>query len=143
MPSVALLFFGGAGLFIAQAPDHGGRCEHRIIARYDAYFDAAWKLGVQLALAALFVGVFWGVLWLGAGLFDLIELSFLSTLLQKAWFAIPASALATAAALHLTDERARLVAGIRAVALVLLSWLLPLMALLAIGLPGEPALHRP
>ena len=133
MPSFALIFFSGAALFIAQSLITAGDRERRWIARYGAYFDAAWKLGVQLALGLVFVGVFWSVLWLGAALFDLINLKFLSKLLEHAWFAIPATALATAAALHLTDVRARLVAGIRTVVLVLLSWLLPLMALLAVG----------
>lgn len=131
LPSFALFFFGAAGLFIAHcligAADRAGHW----IAAYEDYFDAAWKLGLQLALALVFTGVFWGVLWLGASMFDLIGLTFLSRVIENAWFAIPASALSTAAALHLTDVRARLVAGIRSVALVLLSWLLPLMALLA------------
>lgn len=133
MPSFALFFFGAAGLFIAHcligAADRAGKW----IAPYDDYFDAAWKLGLQLALAFVFTSVFWGVLWLGASMFDLIGLTFLSRIIDKAWFAIPATALATAASLHLTDVGARLVAGIRSVVLVLLSWLLPLMALLAAG----------
>ncbi len=133
LPSFALFFFCAVGLFIAQSLIAAADRDRKFIARYDAYFDAAWKLGVQLALALVFVGVFWGVLWLGAGLFDLINLKFLSDLLDHAWFSIPATALATAGALHLTDVRSRLVAGIRTVVLVLLSWLLPLMALLAVG----------
>ena len=132
-PSFALFFFASAGLFIAHSLIAAGDGARQWIAPYEGYFDAAWKLGVQLALAFCFVGVFWGVLHLGAALFDLIELKFLSKLIERAWFAIPATTLATAAALHLTDVRARLVAGIRTVALVLLSWLLPLMALLAVG----------
>lgn len=133
MPSSALIFFAGAGLFIAHTLIAAGDAERKFIARYETYFDTAWKLGVQLALAAGFIGVFWGVLELGAQLFKLINLTFLSDLIEHAWFYIPATALAFAAALHLTDVRAKLVAGIRTVALVLLSWLLPLMALLAVG----------
>ncbi len=129
----ALVAFSVVGLFIAQSLIAAGDAERRAVASYGAYFDAAWKLGVQLALAFAFVGVFWGVLWLGAVLFNLIDLKFLETLIEKAWFAIPATALATAAAIHATDVRARLVAGIRTVALTLLSWLLPLMTLIAAG----------
>ena len=81
----------------------------------------------------MFVGVFWGVLWLGAVLFNLINIKFIETLIEKSWFAIPATTLATAAALHVTDVRARLVAGIRTVVHTLLSWLLPLMTLIAVG----------
>jgi hypothetical protein len=126
-------FFGFIGLFIAQALIAAGDSERRAIARYDAYFDVAWKMGLQFALAAIFVAVFWGVLWLGAAMFELIKLDFLKTLLEKDWFWIPATALATAAAIELTDVRARLVAGIRSVVLTLLGWLLPLLALIAGG----------
>lgn len=133
LPRFSLFFFGFAGLFIAQSLIAGGDAERRYVAGYAAYFDAAWKLGVQLALSAVFVGVFWGVLWLGAALFNLIKLDFLEKLIEHDWFAIPATALATAAAIHLTDVRAKLVAGIRGVVLTLLGWLLPLMALIAAG----------
>jgi hypothetical protein len=133
LPLASLFFCGFAGLFIAQSLIAGGDTQRKYIADYGAYFDAAWKQGVQLALSAVFVGVFWGVLWLGAALFDLIKLDFLEKLLEHEWFAIPATALAVAAAIHLTDVRARLVSGIRGVILTLLGWLLPLMALIAAG----------
>lgn len=129
----ALVAFSIIGLFIAQSLIAAGDATGRYVASYPAYFDAAWKFGVQLALAAAFVAVFWGVLWLGAVLFNLINLAFLERIIEKSWFAIPATTLATAAAIHVTDVRARLVAGIRTVALTLLSWLLPLMTLIAIG----------
>jgi hypothetical protein len=133
LPQFATLFFGFGALFIAQSLIAAGDAERRIVASYDGYFDAAWKLGVQLALATVFVGVFWGVLWLGAELFDLIKLNFLEKLIEHDWFAIPATALATAAAIQLTDVRARLVAGIRNVVLTMLAWLLPLLTLIAVG----------
>src|ERR1700744_4738925 len=133
LPLASLFFFGFAGLFISQSLIAGAGTQRKYIADYTAYFDAAWKLGVQLALSAVFVGVFWGVLWLGAALFNLIKLDFLEKLIAHDWFSIPATALATAAAIHLTDVRARLVAGIRGVVLTLLGWLLPLMALIAAG----------
>jgi hypothetical protein len=133
IPEFPTFFFGFAALFIAQSLIAAGDHERRVVASYDGYFDDAWKLGVQLALAAVFVGVFWGVLWLGAMLFDLIQLKFLENLIQHDWFAIPATTLATAAALHLTDVRARLVAGIRNVVLTMLAWLLPLLTIIAVG----------
>jgi hypothetical protein len=133
IPDFPTFFFGFAALFIAQSLITASDHERRVIASYDGYFDAAWKLGVQLALATVFVGVFWGVLWLGAMLFGLIKLNFLEKLLEHDWFAIPATTLATAAALHLTDVRARLVAGIRNVVLTMLAWLLPLLTIIAVG----------
>ncbi len=129
----AMVAFTVVGLFIAQALITAADTERRYVASYSAYFEAAWKLEIQLLLSAVFVGVFWGVLWLGAVLFNLINLHFIETLIEKPWFAIPASTLATAAALHATDVRSRLIAGVRTVAHTLLSWLLPLMVLIAVG----------
>ena len=129
----ALLAFTVIGLFIAQSLITAADIERRYVASYAAYFEAAWKLEIQLLLSAVFVGVFWGVLWLGAALFNLIGIHVIDELITKVWFAIPASALATAAALHATDVRGRLVAGIRTVAHTLLSWLLPLMVLIAVA----------
>jgi hypothetical protein len=120
-------------LFIAQSLIAGGDAERKWIASYPTHYDEAWKLAVQLALSVAFVGAFWLVLWLGAGLFKLIKIDEFATLLQHEWFAIPATALATAAAIHVTDVRANLVRGIRTVGLTLLSWLLPLMALIVTG----------
>src|SRR5208282_3310378 len=81
----------------------------------------------------IFVGVFWGVLYLGAALFNLIGIDAIEKLIEHRWFAIPATALAFSAAVHLTDVRAGLVRGTRTLVLVLLSWLLPLMAIIAAG----------
>jgi hypothetical protein len=135
-PRFALIFFAFAGLFIAQSMITAGDADSSFVTRYRNYFDATWKFGVQLALAFAFVIAFWLLLWLGSELFKLINLDFLERLIEHAWFADPATALAAAAAIHLTDVRAGLVAGIRTVALTLLSWLLPLMALLALGFVG-------
>ena len=120
-------------LFIAQSLIAGGDAERKWIASYPTHYDVAWKLAVQGALSVAFVGAFWLVLWLGAGLFQLIKLDEFSRLIQHRWFAIPATALAAAAAIHVTDVRANLVRGIRTVGLTLLSWLLPLMALIVAG----------
>jgi hypothetical protein len=132
-PSPLLVFFTAVGLFIAHALVVAGDGERRRIATYPAYFDAAWKHGVQLALSLLFVGLFWAVLELGAGLFKLIDIDFLQRLIQHRWFALPATTLALACALHVTDARAGIVRGIRILILTLLSWLLPLMALFGLG----------
>ncbi len=133
LPSICVVFFSAIGLFLAHTLIGAADAERRWIARYAAVFEAGSKNAIQIALGAVFVGVFWGVLALGAALFGLIGLKFLSDLIEHAWFAIPVTTLAAAAALHLTDVRDRMVAGIRSVLLALLSRLLPLMAILALG----------
>jgi Domain of unknown function (DUF4153) len=132
-PSFALFFFLSAGLFIAHALIAGGDADGRFIANYSTHFDLAWKFGLQWLLAIAFVGIFWGLLELGAALFDLIGITFFSKLIEHPWFAIPATTLALAAAVHLTDVRAGLVRGTRTLVLVLLSWLLPMMTIIAGG----------
>ena len=110
-----------------------GAVDRRLIARYPTYFDVSWKYGVQIVLVGLFTGAFWLLLWLGAALFALIKIDFLSTLLQKPWFSVPATTLAFAAAIHVTDVRVGIVRGARTLSCNLLSWLLPLMVLIAVG----------
>jgi len=129
--SPQLMTFAAAGLFIAHHLVEGGDAERKLLARYPRYFDTAWKHGVQLVLSAGFVGVFWIVLFLGAALFNLIGVKFVGDLIEKPWFFMPATGAMFAAAVHLTDVRPGLIRGIRTVALTLLSWLLPVLALLA------------
>jgi len=132
-PSTQLFFALVAGLFIAQSLIEAGDADRRFIASYTTYFDVAWKLAVQGALAVAFTGAFWGLLWLGAGLFNLLKLDFMMRLIQHEWFAIPGTTLVFSAAIHLTDVRAGIVRGVRTLGLSLLSWLLPLMTLIAAG----------
>ena len=133
LPSPHLIVALIAGLFIAQSLVTGGDVDRKFIADYRTYFDVAWKIAVQGALAAAFTGAFWGLLRLGAGLFELINIDAFIDLLQERWFAIPATTLAVSVAAHVTDVRADIVRGIRTLGLSLLSWLLPLMTLIAAG----------
>jgi hypothetical protein len=105
--------------------------ERRRIARYPTYFDVTWKHGVQAVLSLGFTGAFWLLLLLAAALFKLIGVEAIDKLIKHQAFAFPATAVMFAAAVQLTDVRANLVRGVRTVALTLLSWLLPLMALIA------------
>lgn len=122
-----------ASLFITHTLIVGGDGERKFRASYPTYFDVAWKHGIQVALTVAFTGVFWAFLWLGASLFEIIKLTFLTELLKREWFSIPVTALAVAGALHISDVNAGLIRGARTLALTLLSWLLPLLALLIFG----------
>ena len=120
-------------LFITHSLIAAGESDRRIVAKYETYFDVSWKLAVQLVLASVFVGAMWLLLWLGAELFRLIKIEFLAELIKKRWFWIPVTTLAISYALHVTDVRAVLVQGVRNLKLTLLSWLLPIMAGLAVA----------
>jgi len=133
LPSAPLWWALTVGLFIAHGLIVAGDGERAYIASYPRYFDVIWTLGVQLALSAAFVGVFWGLLWLGADLFKLIQIDALHELIKRQWFSIPVTALALACALHVTDVQSGLVRGARTLALMLLAWLLPLMTLMIVA----------
>lgn len=132
-PTPLLVFVSAAALFVAHhliAPADRAR---RLLAPYAAYFDTTWKAGVQLALSLGFTGVFWIILYLGSALFRVIGLTFLEDLIRHDWFWIPVTCVVFALAVHLTDVRDGLIRGVRTVALMLLSWLLPVMTVLAFG----------
>ncbi|MFL6675447.1 MAG: DUF4153 domain-containing protein [Massilia sp.] len=128
--SSPLPLFLVAGFFIAHSLVLAGIRDRRKIAFYQSHFEIAWKLLIQLLFSAGFVGVTWLVLLLGGQLFLLVKLSFLHELIRKPWFAIPVVAFAFSCAIHLTDVRPAIVQGIRALLLMLMSWVLPVMTLI-------------
>jgi hypothetical protein len=130
LPSWVMWWSLAAILFIIHTLTIAGEADRKLIASYPTHFDIAWKHGVQFVLAVGFVGLLWGLLFLGAELFRLIRIEFLAELIKRTTFSIPVTALAFSYAIHVTDVRANIVQGARTLALILLSWLLPLMALL-------------
>ncbi|MFI4933506.1 MAG: DUF4153 domain-containing protein [Caulobacterales bacterium] len=133
VPDFQVFFFGAAFVFIGHHLVGPADAERRPIAPYAAYFDWTWKDAVQLALSGAFVVVLWISLELGAQLFKLIGIDAFAKLIEKRWFTFPATGLAFAAAVQLTDVRVGLIRGVRTVGLVLLSWLLPVMTLIALA----------
>ena len=131
--SWAMSAFLAAALFIGHHLVVPADTERRWIASFPAYFDTAWKAGVQLVLSLAFTGAFWLLLMLGVALFNIIGLSFLGDLVGKDWFSIPITTTVFALAVHLTDVRDGLIRGVRSVVLMLLSWLLLVMTVLVAG----------
>lgn len=125
--------FAAAALFIGHHLVLPADLERRWIAAFPTYFDTAWKAGVQLVLSIGFTGALWILLFLGAALFNVIGLKFLQDLITRDWFSIPVTCVTFALAVHLTDVRDGLIRGVRSVVLMLLSWLLLLMTVLAGG----------
>lgn len=132
-PSPELWVHVLAGFFIAHSMVTAAAMDGRRIASYRSYFEASWKLLIQVAFAAAFTGLCWLVLVLGAALFHMITLDFLKDMLDEPWFAIPVTTFAFAYALHITDVRPAIVRGIRSLLMVLLSWILPVAVLLIAG----------
>jgi hypothetical protein len=136
-PSALVAVFSAAFFFIAHSLVMAGVQEGRRLASYATYFETAWKLFIQAAFSALFVGALWAMLNLGAGLFQLVKLGFLKRMLLEAWFNMPVLFFAFACAMHITDVRPAIVRGIRTLLLVLMSWLLPVTVLLLAGFLGS------
>ncbi|MBV8209508.1 MAG: DUF4153 domain-containing protein [Burkholderiaceae bacterium] len=132
-PSPQLWLALTGSLFVAHVLVIDSIIEKRLLISYPRHFDTAWKVAVQCGLAAVFVGVFWGVLHLGAGLFRLVDITYFTRLIEKRWFAFPATTLALAVAIHVTDVQPALIRGARSMALTLFSWLLPLLVAILFG----------
>jgi Domain of unknown function (DUF4153) len=127
------VFLGtAAALFIAYHLVAAADSERRLFASYGTYFDVGWKNGVQFVLSIAFLGAFWILLWLGTALFQLIKIDLPREIIGEKVFIFVATTTAFAAGVHLTDVRVSLINGARAMALVLLSWLLPLMSFFAL-----------
>jgi len=120
----------GFSVFIAHCLIVAGSVDRRFVATYATYFDISWKHGVQLTLAAAFIVALWLLLVLGAGLFNLIGLGLFLSIIKQGWFLAPVATLAVTCALHITDARAGIVRSLQTLGCNLLSWLLPLMALI-------------
>lgn len=133
LPSAYLCVFGAGLFYVAHALTLAGAQEGRLVASYTTYFETAWKLLIQLKFSALFALALMLVLWLGSALFMLVKLEFLRHLLEQSWFVIPVVSTAFAWAMHITDVRPAIVRGIRTLLLVLMSWILPLAAVLMTG----------
>jgi len=131
--SFFVLIFSVGFFYIAHSMVLAGAQDGRRIARYTTYFESAWKLFIQLSFSGFFVLAFWGVLWLGAIMFQLLELKFLRQLLEEPWFSVPATCFAFSCAMHVTDVRPAIVRGIRTLLLVLMAWILPVASLLSLG----------
>jgi len=133
LPSAYLGVFGAGFFYISHSLALAGAQDGRFVARYTTYFETAWKLLIQLKFSALFALALWLVLWLGSALFMLVKLEFLRHLLEESWFVVPVLSLAFSWAMHITDVRPAIVRGIRTLLLVLMSWILPLAAVLMTG----------
>jgi hypothetical protein len=133
LPSMAATFYSGVIVFIAYCLVLTGEATRSWFAPYESYFEASWKLGLQVCLSGLFVCAVFLVLWLGASLFQLLKLDFLDHLLRESWFNIPVSAMAFASALHITDVRPDIIRGSRTLVLALLSWLLLVLVVIVGG----------
>ncbi|WP_369061476.1 DUF4153 domain-containing protein [Caulobacter sp. 73W] len=132
-PGPEFTLTAAVALFVAYHLVEPADAARRRIAPYAAYFETAWKRGVQLALSVGFTGVFWALLFLGASLFEVIGIRFFIETIRTAEFAYTVTPVVFAAAVHLADVRGAMIQGVRTMVLTLLAWLLPLLTLIVAG----------
>jgi Domain of unknown function (DUF4153) len=124
-------------LFVAHELVSSADIARKRVAPYSVYFDEGTKRGVQLALALLFTGLFWGILQLGSALLGFIGFTWLEWLLRRSYFSFPITGIAFAAAVHLGDVQNKMLANVRALILGVLSWLLPVLTLIGVIFAGS------
>ena len=95
---------------------------------YDRLFAHSWNNFFIAALAAFFVGVFWGLLSLWAALFAMIKIDLFKQLFYSAPFAWMSIFTAFGVGVALIRENDRIILALRNVVLSLCHFLLPLLA---------------
>ncbi|WP_158970679.1 DUF4153 domain-containing protein [Paraglaciecola sp. L3A3] len=100
---------------------------------YQSLFAASWRNAIIFALTLLFMAVFFGILHLGAALFDLLGIKFFTRLLREEWFWVPALTLASAFAIHIFRKIAYLADNISTILQTLMTFLLPLLIFVSLG----------
>lgn len=91
--------------------------------RYQLLFTLAWRNHLLLAEAGVFTLLFWLLLFLWGGLFDMLNIDFFKTLFSDPLFAYPATAIAFGIALHLIGSVERWVAIVLEQGLNIFKWL--------------------
>ncbi|MDU7519940.1 MAG: hypothetical protein E7K72_00870 [Roseomonas mucosa] len=116
-----MLFVGGA---LVAAAEVGAR----VRPGYVDCFEAAWRTGLQLALAACFVLGFWLIYRVGTELFRGIGVDGPHRLGAHLALLLPATTLLGALGIHLVDAGWRFTLGLRNLLLGLKAWLTPVLA---------------
>ncbi|MGQ7273086.1 DUF4153 domain-containing protein [Marinobacter sp. V034] len=99
---------------------------------YETLLEHSWQHALMLAMAGLFLLVFWLLLFLWGALFNVIGISYFQDLFEEALFIYPATALVGGWGLVLIRERIRVMTTMRTLCEALISALLPLVALIVV-----------
>ena len=99
---------------------------------YAELFDFAWNNIITLKIAALFTGIFWGLLALWAALFKVIGIVLFERVFYHVFFSIPVSAIVFAFALYMGRTHAQAVVTVRRIILAIFKGLLPLLAVIIV-----------
>lgn len=101
-------------------------------APYPCLFEHAWQNTLTLALAALFTGICWLVLWLWGALFALVKIDFFRELFREDAFAYLATGAMAGLGILIGRTQHRAVQVARQVLFAIFTGLLPLLAFIAV-----------
>ncbi|MGR9013554.1 MAG: DUF4153 domain-containing protein [Gammaproteobacteria bacterium] len=94
---------------------------------YTLLFSSTWRNTAKLLSAAVFVGLFWGLLFLWAGLFKVLQVTFFYELFTDRDFVYPVTAIAFGLGLSLYSVKEEALINLYRTILNVLGWLLPLV----------------
>jgi hypothetical protein len=100
---------------------------------YSTLFKLSWQNFIIFVECWLFVGIFWGILNLGASLFAIVNITQFETLLDQDWFVIPTLTLAFSFAIILFRQIVHTADTITTILQTLIKFLLPALAVVSIG----------
>ncbi|WP_024592857.1 MULTISPECIES: DUF4153 domain-containing protein [unclassified Pseudoalteromonas] len=100
---------------------------------YSSLFKLSWRNFIIFAECWLFVLIFWGILNLGAALFDILDIEFFSELLRNEWFWIPTLTLAFAFASVIFRKLLNIEDNIAFLLQTLIKFLLPVLSVISLG----------
>lgn len=100
---------------------------------YYSLFKLSWRNFIVFAESWLFVGIFWGILHLGASLFAILNITLFKDLLDQDWFVIPTLTFALSFAVILFRHIIHTADTIAAILQTLIKFLLPVLAIISIG----------
>lgn len=100
---------------------------------YSSLFKLSWQNFIIFGECWIFVGIFWGILHLGAGLFSILEIDFFKELLKKDWFVIPVLNLAFGFGIIVFRNIIHTVDNISTILQTLIKFLLPALTLVSLG----------
>lgn len=106
--------------------------EHLRSPEYSALFHFSWDNALAVKLSAVFVGIFFLILALWAGIFALVGIKLFAKMFTQPWFIYPAGATAFGAGLVLFRSQQSFVLTLKRLLRTLLVALLPLLALLTV-----------
>lgn len=98
---------------------------------YQVLFTYSWRNFLTLALSTLFILVFWAILWLWAGLFDVIGIEFFSNLFAQDWFIFPVLGFANGVGIIIFRELTQVIDSITHLLQGLIRLLLPFVVAIA------------